>query len=153
MDATKLQETIDQAMKQAMINWTNSLASTANNTVKGSYQYYASALQPMACQQPGLTVQQPQPVVQQPQPMVYRLQQPASYQLQTLAPSLLSCQPQQSGASAYQPVSYQPSMAIPQQSNYYLPQTLVCHATCQLQQLGVQQLIVESPIVQQPIMQ
>ena len=35
MDATKLQETIDQAMKQAMINWTNSLASTANNTVEG----------------------------------------------------------------------------------------------------------------------
>ena len=35
MDATKLQETIDQAMKQAMINWTNSLASTTNYTVNG----------------------------------------------------------------------------------------------------------------------
>ena len=35
MDATKLLETINQAMKQAMINWTNSLASTANNTVEG----------------------------------------------------------------------------------------------------------------------
>jgi len=28
-------EMFEQAMKQAMINWTNSLASTANNTVKG----------------------------------------------------------------------------------------------------------------------
>ena len=27
-------EMFEQAMKQAMINWTNSLASTANNTVK-----------------------------------------------------------------------------------------------------------------------
>ena len=44
-------------------------------------------------------------------------------------------------------------MAIPQQSNYYLPQTSVCHATCQLQQLSVQQLIVESPIVQYPTVQ
>ena len=34
MDGAKLQETIDQAVKQAMINWTNSLASTAINTVK-----------------------------------------------------------------------------------------------------------------------
>ena len=34
-DATKLRETIDQAMKQAMINWSNSLANTVNNTVKG----------------------------------------------------------------------------------------------------------------------
>ena len=65
-------EMFEQAMKQAMINWTNSLASTANNTVRrvdadkivhqfdyhtsqpmvyqhqtstqtGGYQYYASA--------------------------------------------------------------------------------------------------------------
>jgi hypothetical protein len=50
-------------------------------------------------------------------------------------------------------MSYQPSMAIPQQSNYYLPQTPVCHTTCQLQQLSVQQLITESPIVQYPIVQ
>jgi len=35
MDATKLQEMIDRAMKQAMINCSNSLANTANNTVKG----------------------------------------------------------------------------------------------------------------------
>ena len=119
MDATKLQETIDQAMKQAMINWTNSLASTANNVVKGAdagktvhqfdyhtsqpmvfqhqtsaqmcgYQYYASASQPMTCRQPWLTVQQPQPVNQPLRPMVYRLQQPASYQLQMLTPSLMS---------------------------------------------------------------
>ena len=86
-------EMFEQAMKQAKMNWTNSLASTANNTVKGvdvgkivhqfnhhasqpmvfqhqtsaqtgGYQYYASALQPMACQQPWLTVQHPQqPIV------------------------------------------------------------------------------------------
>ena len=91
-------EMFEQAMKQAMINWTNSLASTANNTVEGvdagkivhqfnhhasqamvfqhqtsaqtgGYQYYASAPQPMAFQQSWLTVQRPQPVVQQPQPM------------------------------------------------------------------------------------
>ena len=145
-----------------------------------SYQYYTSAPQPIvyqqlwftvqqpqpvvqqpqpiAYQQPWLTVQQPQPVVQQPQSMVYQLQQPASYQLQMLASSLMICQLQQSGgyqpqASAYQPMSYQPSMAIPQQSNYYLPQMLVCHTTCQLQQLSVQQLIAESPTVRHPIMQ
>ena len=55
MDATKLQETIEQAMKQAMIYWSNSLADTAINTihsvVRGGYQYYVSAPQPMACQQ------------------------------------------------------------------------------------------------------
>ena len=73
-------------------------------------------------------------------------------------PSLMSYQPQQFNsyqpqASAYQPMSYQPLMAIPQQSNYYLPQTSVCHATCQLQQLSVQQLIAGSPIVQHPIVQ
>ena len=52
MDVTKLQEMIEQAMKQVMINWSNSLADTAINTVqcvvRGGYQYYASALQPMA---------------------------------------------------------------------------------------------------------
>ena len=56
MDATKLQETIDQTMKQAMINWTNSLASTANYTVKGvdtgkivhQFDYHTS--QPMVFQ-------------------------------------------------------------------------------------------------------
>ena len=71
-------EMFEQAMKQAMINWTNSLASTANNAIKGvnadkivhqfdhhtsqpmvyqhqtsaqtgGYQCYASAPQPMAC--------------------------------------------------------------------------------------------------------
>jgi len=81
MDATKLQETIDRDMKQAVINWSNGLANTANNTVKGmdagkivhqfnyntsepmvfqhqtsaqtgGYQYYASSPQLMACQQP-----------------------------------------------------------------------------------------------------
>ena len=55
MDATKLQETIEQAMKHAMINWSNSLEDTVINTVHsmvfGGYQYYASAPQPMACQQ------------------------------------------------------------------------------------------------------
>jgi len=50
-------------------------------------------------------------------------------------------------------MSYQPSMAIPQQSNCYLPGTSVCHATCQLQQLGVQQMIAKSPIVQHSIEQ
>ena len=91
-------EMFEQAMKQAMINWTNSLASTANNTVNGvdagkivyqfiyhtsepmvfqhqtsartsNYQYYTSAPQPIVYQQLWFTVQQPQPVVQQPQPM------------------------------------------------------------------------------------
>ena len=76
-----LTEMFEQAMKQAMINWTNSLASTTNNTVEGvdafkivhqfnhhasrpmvfqhqtsaqtgGYQYYASSPQLMACQQP-----------------------------------------------------------------------------------------------------
>ena len=71
-------EMYEQVMKQAMINWTNSLVSTANHTVKrvdadkivhqfdyhtsqpmvyqhqtsaqtGGYQCYASAPQPMAC--------------------------------------------------------------------------------------------------------
>ena len=179
MDATKLQETIDQAMKQAMINWTNSLASTTNYTVNGvdagkiihqfdyhtsqpivfqhqtpvqagGYQYYASAPQPMACQQPWLAVHQPQLVVQQPWPMFYQLQQPANYQLLMLTPSLVNYQPQQSDsyqtqASAHQPMSYRPLMAIPQQSNYYLAPTSVCHMTCQLQQLR--------PDSCQPIMQ
>jgi len=164
-------------LEQAMINWTNSLASTANNTVNGvdagkivyqfiyhtsepmvfqhqtsartsNYQYYTSAPQPIVYQQLWFTVQQPQPVVQQPQPiayqqpwltvqqlqpvvqqlqpMVYQLQQPTRYQLQTLTSSLVRYQPQQLGgyqpqASAYQPISYQPSMTIPQQSTYFLP--------------------------------
>ena len=66
MDVTKLQEMIEQAMKQVMINWSNSLADTAINTVqcvvRGGYQYYASALQPMACQQVymGSRYQQPE---------------------------------------------------------------------------------------------
>ena len=55
LDATKLQETIEQAMKHAMINWSNSLEDTVINTVhsvvRGGYQYYALAPQPMACQQ------------------------------------------------------------------------------------------------------
>ena len=56
----------EQAMKQAMINWTNILASTANNTVEGVdagkiiHQFNHHAPQPMACQQPWLTVQHPQ---------------------------------------------------------------------------------------------
>ena len=82
-------EMFEQTMKQAMINWTNNPASTANHTVKhvdadkivhefdyhtsqpmvyqhqtsaqtGGYQYYASAPQPVACQQPWLVVQHPQ---------------------------------------------------------------------------------------------
>ena len=66
LDATKLQETIEQALKQALINWSNSLADTAINTlhsvVRGSYQYYASAPQPMARQQVymGSCYQQPE---------------------------------------------------------------------------------------------
>ena len=66
MDATKLQETIEQAMKQAMINWSNSLADTVINTVhsvvRGGYQYYALAPQSMACQQVymGSCYQQPE---------------------------------------------------------------------------------------------
>jgi len=177
----------EQAMKQAMINWTNSLANTTNNTVKGvdarkivhqfnyhtskpmifqhqtsaqtcGYQYYASAPQPMACQQPWLTVQQPQPMVQQPRPMVYQFQWAASYQLQMLTPSLMSYQPQQSGgyqpqASAYQSMSCQPSMAIPQQSYYYPPQMSICQTIYQPQQLSVQQPMAESPIIQYPIVQ
>ena len=66
MDATKLQETIEQALKQAMINWSDSLADMAINTlhsvVRGGYQYYALAPQPMACQQVymGSCYQQPE---------------------------------------------------------------------------------------------
>ena len=66
MDVTKLQETIEQALKQALINWSNSLADTAINTlhsvVRGSYQYYASAPQSMARQQVymGSSYQQPE---------------------------------------------------------------------------------------------
>ena len=49
-------EMFEQAMKQAMINWTNSLASTANNTIKGvnadkivhQFDYHTS--QPMVYQ-------------------------------------------------------------------------------------------------------
>ena len=49
-------------------------------------------------------------MLQQPQPIVYLLQKPASYQIQTLVPSMMSYQPQQSGgyqsqASAYQLMS------------------------------------------------
>ena len=57
-------EMFEQAMKQAMIDWTNNLHPTSAQT--GGYQYYASAPQPMAFQQPWLTVQQAQPMVQQP---------------------------------------------------------------------------------------
>ena len=52
-------------MKQAMINWSNSLAdkeiNTVHSVIRGGYQYYASAPQPMACQQ-GCTL----PCYQQP---------------------------------------------------------------------------------------
>jgi len=72
------------------------------------HQYYASAPQPMACQQPWLTVQQPQPMVQQPWPMIYQLQQLVSYQLQTSTLSPTGYQPHQT--DSWQP---QESMHIP----------------------------------------
>ena len=49
-------EMFEQAMKQAMINWTNSLASMANNTVEGVdagkiiHQFNHHASQPMVFQ-------------------------------------------------------------------------------------------------------
>ncbi|KAG2565117.1 hypothetical protein PVAP13_7NG097967 [Panicum virgatum] len=125
-------EMFEQAMKQAMINWTNSLTSTANNTVKhvgahkivhqfdyhtsqpmvyqhqtlaqtGSYQYYASAPQPMACRQPWLTVQHTQqPIVQH-----QTLAQTGGYQYYASAPQPMACQQSWSTVQQVQPMTHQ----------------------------------------------
>jgi len=90
--------------------------------------------------------------------MGHHLRQLGGYQPDALGRLSMSYQPQQSGsyqpqASVYQSMDYQPSMAIPQQSYYYLPQMSICLTIYQPQQLSVQQPMAESPIIQYLIVQ
>ena len=163
MDATKLQETIEQALKQAMINWSDSLADMAINTlhsvVRGGYQYYASAPQPMACQQVymGSCYQQPeysantaawtksQAKVQYyeqtsvPQPMIFQSQYSSNYYSHQLDSHRLQ-------VSALQPMAYQPQTLVHESVAYQLRQLEICQPRAMDQQWVAQQ---SRPIAQQ----
>ena len=171
-----------------MVNWTNSLASTANNTVKhvdadrivhqfdyrtsqpmvfqhqisaqtSSYQYYASAPQPMACQQVymGSCYQQPeysanaaawtgsQARVQYyeqtsvPQPMSFQSQYSSNYYSHQLDSHRLQ-------VSALQPMAYQPQTLVHESVAYQLRQPKIYQPRVMDQQWVAQQ---SRPIAQQ----
>ena len=163
MDVTKLQEMIEQAMKQVMINWSNSLADTAINivqcVVRGGYQYYASALQPMACQQVymGSRYQQPeysantaawtgsQARVQYyeqtsvPQPMIFQSQYSSNYYSHQLDSHRLQ-------VSALQPMAYQPQTLVHESVAYQMRQPEIYQPRAMDKQWVAQQ---SRPIAQQ----
>ena len=181
-------EMFEQAMKQAMINWTNSLVSTASNTVKGvdagkivhqfnhhasqpmvfqhqtsaqtgGYQYYASAPQPMACQQVymGSCYQQSeysanaaawtgsQTRVQYyeqtsvPQPMIFQSQYSSNYYSHQLDSHRLQ-------VSALQPMAYQPQTLVHESVAYQMRQLEIYQPRAMDKQWVAQQ---SRPIAQQ----
>ena len=156
-------EMFEQAMKQAMSNWTNSLANTAINIVHsmvfGGYQYYASAPQPMACQQVymGSCYQQPeysanaaawtksQAMVQYceqtsvPQPMIFQSQYSSNYYSHQLDSHRLQ-------VSALQPMAYQPQTLVHESVAYQMRQPEIYQPRAMDKQWVAQQ---SRPIAQQ----